>query len=146
MPSTWNSGATTLRQSLSSPASDVDSIGESAVDSAEDDKREATKAVATTVRRCFASFRSAVSTQQAQAAELTHLLQICASKLEQQSGTMEKLLLDSAADAGKVSALKTQLGSVAATAQNAMVKNSGEVDDDDEMPWLVSILVRSMMT
>lgn len=146
MPSTRNCGAATLRQTRTSPASDVDSIGESDVDTAEDEKRKATKAVATTVRRCFASFRSALSTQQAQTAELTRLLQICASKLDQQSVTMEKLLLDSAADAETFSALKTQLGSVGATAQNAMVKNSGQVDDDDAMPWLVSIRVSSMMT
>lgn len=87
MPSTRQSGVATLTQTPSAPSSEVESIGEYVIDSAEEDTPEATKAVVTTVRRCFASVRSALSTQQAQTAELTRLVQVCASKLYQQSIT-----------------------------------------------------------
>lgn len=124
------------------PASEVESVGDSAIGTDEEDLRMTNKEVIVKMNRCFAAVRNALSDQRTRASELTRLLQVCVAKMDQQSVVLQKLMLDRTADAGHLAGLKLQLENIAADAERTSQQKEDAAAEQDTIPWVVSIRVR----
>lgn len=114
-------------------------MGESLVGSDDEVAPKTSKQVIAKATRCFASVRAGLSDQKVKSAELTRLIQVCMAKLDQQSITLERLLLESAADADKFAALAMQLTTMSADLITTSDKKDVAVEEEDAVSWVVSV-------
>lgn len=135
------SGAAIRPVALPTTSSDVESVGDSAVGSDEEMSPKTSKEVIGKVNRCFASVRAAPSDHKVKSAELTRCVQVCVAKLYKQSITLERLMLESAADADKFAELRSQLKNMAADMETTSENTDGVAEEEDAVSSVVSIRV-----